>query len=305
MSQDLRTTLGRVGVWSMQLRGAGRPVVRDAAAELDQLGWHTMWLPGLDGAGVLDDADHLLAAAPAGRMVTGVLAIWGQSAHDLSRRVAALDAVHGPRTVVGLGVGSPESAAAHGQEYGNPLTSMRRYLDALDGDATADGPSVPRERRLLGALGPKMVELAAERTAGWHPFLVTPDYVAAERARVGAGPLVAPHQAVVLEADPVKARAAARAGIGMVLGFPTYRRNLQRIGFSEDDLVPGGSDRLIDALVAWGTLDDLARRVRDHLDAGADHVAVHVLTDPDKPPRDGLPRQEWRELASLLPALTH
>jgi alkanesulfonate monooxygenase SsuD/methylene tetrahydromethanopterin reductase-like flavin-dependent oxidoreductase (luciferase family) len=140
MSQDLRTTRGRVGVWSMPLRGAGRPAVRDATAELD-LGWHTMWLPGLDGAGVLDDAGHLLAAAPAGRMVTGVLAIWDQPAHDLSRRVATLDAVYGPRTVVGLGVGSPASAAAQGQECGNPLTSMHRYLDALDGDATA-GPSV-------------------------------------------------------------------------------------------------------------------------------------------------------------------
>ena len=116
---------------------------------------------------------------------------------------------------------------------------MRRYLDALDGDATAGGPAVPRERRLLGALGPQMVQLAAQRTAGWHPFLVTLDYVASERARVGAGPFIAPHQAVVLETDPVKARATARAGIGMALGFPTYRDNLRRLGFGEDDLAEG------------------------------------------------------------------
>lgn len=281
--------LGRVGLWSTELRGAHRPEVRDAATELGELGWTTLWLPGLDGAGTLDDAGHLLGAAPHSRVVTGVLNIWGQTPAELARRIAELDATHGARTVAGLGIGSPAGAAAHGRAYGSPVTTMTGYLDGLS-------EAVPPERLLLGALGPRMVDLAVARTAGWHPFLVTPGYVAAERARVGAGALIAPHQAVVLETDPDRARAAARAGIGMFLGFPTYQANLRRLGFGDDDLIPGGSDRLIDALVAHGTADALDRRIQEHLDAGADHVAVHVLTDPASP---GLPRSQWRELAAL------
>ncbi|WP_306215334.1 TIGR03620 family F420-dependent LLM class oxidoreductase [Actinoplanes sp. RD1] len=282
--------LGRVGVWSMELRGAARPAVREAAAELGELGWRTVWLPGLDGAGVLDDVGELLAASPEGNVVTGVLNIWGQTPGELSKRVAELDQAHGPRTVVGLGIGSPAGARAHGLDYGSPLATMSHYLDGVDASV------LPPERLLLGALGPRMVDLAAGRTAGWHPFLVTPGYVAQQRERVGAGPLLAPHQAVVLDTDPRRARAAARAGIGMFLGFPTYQQNLRRIGFTDDDLVPGGSDRLIDAVVAHGSAEDIARRVREHHDAGADHVALHVLTAPGS---SGLPLAEWRELAAL------
>lgn len=141
-----------------------------------------------------------------------------------------------------------------------------------------------------------MADLAVARTAGWHPFLVTPDYVAAQRARVGTAPFLAPHQAVVLESDPAAARETARAGIGVFIGFPAYRANLRRLGFTDDDLVPGGSDRLIDALVAHGGTDEIARRVREHLDAGADHVALHVI---DAPGATGLPLTQWSELAFL------
>ena len=274
----MRGELGRAGVWSMELRNAGRPEVRDAVAELDELGWGSIWLPGLDGAGVLDDVGHVLDATRTATVVTGVLNIWGRSPADLAA---------GPRTVLGLGIGSPAGAAAHGQRYGNPVESMSRYLDGL---------GVPVERRLLGALGPRMVDLAVARTSGWHPFLVTPDYVAEERARVGDAPVIAPHQTVVLETDPVVAREAARNAVGIFLGFPTYRANLRRLGFTDADLGPGGSDRLIDALVAHGTADDIARRVHDHLDAGADHVAVHVVTPAGSP---ALPLAQWRELAFL------
>ncbi|MCP3785014.1 LLM class flavin-dependent oxidoreductase [Micromonospora sp. A3M-1-15] len=154
----------------------------------------------------------------------------------------------------------------------------------------------------MGALGPKMVDLATARTSGWHPFVVTPEYSARLRERVSHRPLVAPHLAVVLDRDPDRARAAARAGIGMFIGFPAYRSNLARLGFDEEDLVPGGSDRLIDALVAWGDLDDVADRVQAHLDAGADHLTLPVL----RPDTDsaGLPLRQWRELAALLPRFT-
>lgn len=248
-----------VGLWSMRFRG------HPALPDLEAAGWDTFWIPGLDGTGALDDVEHLLEAAPHSTVVTGVLNIWGQSPRELSNRVAELDA---SRLLVGLGVGNAAGAAAHGQDYGNPITSLSRYLDQLD---------IPADRLLLGALGPKMIDLAIARTAGWHPFLVTPTYVARERARVGKGPLIAPHQAVVLETDPDKARAIARAEIGMFIGFPAYRNNLRRLGFTDQDLGPGGSDRLIDALVAHGGVAEIRDRVRAHVEAGADHVALHVL----------------------------
>ncbi|MFC4022071.1 TIGR03620 family F420-dependent LLM class oxidoreductase [Micromonospora sp. GCM10011542] len=295
----IRNALGPVGIWSMELRGASRPQVREAAAELDELGYRALWIPGLDGKGALDDLGHLLASAPRATVALGVLSIWGHDPAALGDRMIAFDTSYGPRALLGLGISNAHSAANAGQDYGSPTVSMGRFLDGLD---TAPHP-VAVDRRMLGALGPKMVDLAVARTSGWHPFLVTPEYTAGQRARVGSAPVVAPHLAVVLDRDPARARAAARDGIGMFIGFPAYRANLTRLGFGEQDLVPGGSDRLIDALVAWGDLDDVARRVQAHLDAGADHVTLHVLRSQ---PDDGgdLPLPQWRELASLLPALT-
>jgi probable F420-dependent oxidoreductase len=298
----LREALGTVGIWSMELRGASRPEAREAAAELDELGYPALWFPGLDGTGVLDDVDGLLTAAPRATVALGVMGIWGQDPATVGARLAALDATHGPRALIGLGISNPHSAATAGQDYGSPTGSMADYLDQLDG---APSP-VPASRRFLGALGPKMADLAVARTAGWHPFMVTPEYNAIHRARVGAEPLIAPHQAVVLDRDPARARAAARAALAMFIGFPAYRANLARLGFTEEDLVPGGSDRLIDAVTAWGHVDDVARPIQEHLDAGADHVTLHVLnSDPDDGSGNGpgVPRRQWRELAALLPDL--
>jgi probable F420-dependent oxidoreductase len=291
--EDLRAIPGRIGLWSAELRSAPRDEVRDAASELDGLGFRALWIPGGDGAAVFDDLEHLLQAAPHSTVALGVLGIWGHDPAEVGERLQTLDSAHGPRTILGFGVSSPASATAAGLDYGDPIMSVAAYLDRLD---VADYP-VSAARRLLGALGPKMVELGARRTAGLHPFLVTPDYVADARARIGAGPVIAPHQAVVIDTDPARARAAAREGIGMVIGFPAYQNNLRRLGFTDDDLVPGGNDRLIDALVAWGTVENVQRRVQSHLDAGADHVAVHVLGGDS-----GLPLWEWRQLAELLPS---
>jgi probable F420-dependent oxidoreductase len=296
--RELATTLGPVGVWSMELRDAAEPAVQAAAAELDELGLRALWVPGLDGDGVFDDAARLLAAAPHSSVVLGVLGIWGQPADGVASRVAQLDGTYGPRTVVGLGVSDPRSAKIHGQHYGDPIESMGAYLDRLDAPTTpASATPLPASRRLLGAMGPRMAGLAAGRTAGIHPFLVTPEYSGVQRAALGPEPLIAPHQAVVLDTDPGRARTAARDGVGMFIGFPAYRNNLRRLGYGDSDLVPGGSDRLIDALVAWGGIEDIQKRLTEHLDAGADHVAVHVLGG------DGLPLAPWRELATLLPSL--
>ena len=295
---DARTLLGRLGVWSGELRDAGRPQAREAAAALGAQGLHTLWIPGLDGRGAFDDVRHLLAAAPRATVALGVLGIWGQDPADVAERVHALDGDFGPRTVIGFGVSNQHAAASAGQVYGDPIAAMSGYLDALDGAAYP----VPAARRLLGALGPKMAGLAASRTAGLHPFLVTPEYTAATRARLGPAPLIAPHQAAVFDTDPSRARAIARDRIGAFIGFPAYRTNLRHLGFAEADLAPGGSDRLIDAVVAHGTADNIRARIQAHLDAGADHVAVHVLTGEGS--AGALPTGQWRELAGLRPALT-
>jgi probable F420-dependent oxidoreductase len=169
---------------------------------------------------------------------------------------------------------------------------MREYFDQLD----AASPRVPQGERALAALGPKMLELARERTAGAHPYLVSPEHTAAAREVLGDGPLLAPEQKVVLETDPDTARAVARQHLAVYLRLPNYTNNLLRTGFSEDDLAGGGSDRLVDGIVVWGDLDAVAGRVRAHHDAGADHVCLQVLL-ADAPV---FPRPEWRRLAGAL-----
>jgi probable F420-dependent oxidoreductase len=281
--------LGPVGVWSMELRNAARPGVADAVADLADRGLTALWIPGLDGNGIFEDVGSLLSSAPDTHVVLGVLGIWRQKAAAVSARLRELDARYGERTVVGLGVSDRNAAEAAGRSFDNPVTAVRDYLDEVH---------VPAKRLLLGALGPRMATLGADRTAGIHPFLVSPDYTAQMRARLGTDAIIAPHQAVVFNADAEQARTIARDQLGMFIGLDAYRNNLRRLGYTDADLVPGGSDRLIDALVAWGDDDAVRRRLREHLDAGADHVAVHVLA-----PSNGLPVPLWRRLADLTTEL--
>jgi probable F420-dependent oxidoreductase len=182
-----------------------------------------------------------------------------------------------------------------GHEYGKPLASMRRYLDAMDqAPFLALGPASP-PKRVVAALAPKMLALAAERTWGSHTYFVPPEHTAHARALLGPDALLAPEQAAVLETDPTTARAIARAHMAMYLTLPNYVNNLERLGFGPDDVANGGSDRLVDAIVVWGTADAIATRVRAHHNAGADHVCLQMLdADPT-----ALPLRQWRELASL------
>jgi probable F420-dependent oxidoreductase len=288
-----RAPIGRLGLWSMELRGSEKGEINDTAAALDDQGWPAFWIAGANGPGLWTDAEGLLSSAPHASVAFGVMSIWSADARNAAEQHRRLTATYGRRLITGLGVSSPETAAAAGQVFGTPLTAMTRYLDELD----AASPTLASGDRILGALGPRMIALAGERTAGIHPFLVTPESNATNRMILGPHALIAPHQAVVLETDPAKARAIARRGIGMFIGFPSYQANLRRLGFGDDDLIPGGSDRLIDATVAWGSLDDIDRRVHEHWDAGADHVALQVLSASR-----GLPRAEWQELSALLPA---
>jgi probable F420-dependent oxidoreductase len=296
MAQNTRLTgaeLGPVGIWSPELRTGARGAVRDAAAELESLGWGALWIPGLSGADTLEVAENLLDATTRVTVATGVVSIWSHPAELLAATHHRLAEVYDHRLLTGIGSSNAASAQRAGRAFPGALTAMDEYLDELD----ACPDPLPLRERFVAALGPRMTELATRRSRGLHPFLVTPQHTRAARAAVGPSALIAPHQAVVLERDPDLARAAARDGIGMYIGFPSYQANLRRLGFDDADLVPGGSNHLIDEMVAWGDLDVIATRIADHHTAGADHVALHVL--PSRSARDV--RAVWRELAAMLP----
>jgi probable F420-dependent oxidoreductase len=208
---------------------------------------------------------------------------------------ARLRAAHPGRFLLGLGVSHALLIEADGsRRYENPMAVMSAYLDALDG---APEP-VRADERALAALGPKMLELARDRSVGAHPYLVDPTHTARARAVLGPGPLLAPEQKVVLDTDPATARATARATLGRFFDLPNYTRNLRRLGYRDDDLSGGGSDRLVDGLFAWGGAASVCERVREHLDAGADHVCIQVLSGD----RAGYPIEEWGALAAELRA---
>lgn len=292
-AESAHADISRLGIWSLELRGGDPSETGDAAAELDEAGWGALWIAGAGGPGIWRDAARLLVATSRLSVALGVASIWGPDADTAAAEFARLTAQHGHRLLAGFGVSNPHNAAAVGRPFGTSLTAMNAYLDRLD-HAT---PPLLAADRLLGALGPRMVDLASRRAAGIHPFLVTAESNLTNRQLLGPNALIATNLAVVLDTDPDNARRIARAGIGMFVSFPSYQANLRRLGFNDDDLVPGGSDRLIDRVVAWGSLEDIHRRIDQHTAAGADHVALHVLTD-----RPGLPRTQWAELASLTAA---
>ncbi|MFH9826438.1 TIGR03620 family F420-dependent LLM class oxidoreductase [Streptomyces bobili] len=281
--------MGRVGLWSIELRMGDPGEIRETAAELDELGWGALWIPGLGGGDILGDSERLLKATRTTKIAIGVLSIWRHQAGAIAAGHALLQAAHGRRLLLGLGVSDPSAAHEAGHAY-RPLSDMGSYLDELD---RAPEPVLVDER-VMAALGPKMLQLAGQRTVGAHPFMVTPEYSAATRELLGPGPLVAPYQAVVLERDPRKARAAARGFMSTFLSMDHYARSLRRQGFTEEDLAGGGSDRLIDSIVAWGDVEAIEQRLRAHHDAGADHVCLHVVGS-----NSSMPVREWRELAPL------
>ncbi|MBI2710526.1 MAG: LLM class F420-dependent oxidoreductase [Actinobacteria bacterium] len=280
------------GIWSSGLRYGDAAQAADAAAELDELGYTAVWIPDV-GGDVFAALVNLLGATTRMVVATGILNLWMHTPAETASARAELLADHPGRLMLGLGVShAPLIDSQEPGRYRKPLTRMREYLDELD----AAAPPVPRDERVLAALGPKMLELARERARGAHPYLAPPVNTARARATLGDGPLLCPEQPVVLEADPSEARRVARFHLATYLGLPNYDRNHLRNGFTEDDLRNGGSDRLVDHLVAWGDEEAVRARVQEHRDAGADHVCVQVLTDD----RTGLPRDAWRRLAPAL-----
>jgi len=241
---------------------------------------------------VLGDARRLLDATSRAVVATGIVNVWMHEPADVAMGHAELTAAHPGRFLLGLGVSHAPAVERSSQQYRRPFTKMVEFLDALD----AASPSVPHEEEVLAALGPRMLELAARRTAGAHPYFVPPEHTAVAREALGTGPLLAAEQMVVLDDDPTSARAVAREHASRYLVLPNYTNNLRNLGFDDDDFAARGSDRLVDAIVAWGDADAIVERVRAHHDAGADHVCVQVLVaDPAS-----FPREEWRTLAPAL-----
>jgi len=280
------------GVWSSGLRYGDATAGIAAAAELESLGYAALWLPDI-GGDLFEVVERLLAATSTIVVATGILNLWMHDAAETAARHHDFVQRHGDRVLFGIGIShAPLIDATEAGRYRRPVAVTRQYLDDID----ASPHPVPATDRVLAALGPRMLELAGTRTAGTHPYLVTPEHTAAARAALGPDALVAPEQGVVLETDPTEARRLARLHLSTYLGLPNYSNNWLRLGFTPDDLEHGGSDRLVDALVVWGDEAAIAARVDAHRAAGADHVCVQVLDDD----RVGLPLDAWRRLAPVL-----
>ncbi|MFG2893072.1 LLM class F420-dependent oxidoreductase [Streptomyces sp. NPDC048248] len=295
----LAARLGRVGVWHAGLGRVTAEVAREAAAEIEGLGYGALWFgEGRATKEALTHAGLLLAATRRMVVATGIANIWGRDATAMNAAANTLAEAYPGRFVLGLGASHAPQVDQRGHVYAKPLAAMRSYLEGMDAteyDAPLpDGPPP----RVLAALGPKMLELSGKRAAGAHTYFVTPEHTAQAREVLGSGPLLAPEQAVLLETDPAAARALAREHhTRFYLTLPNYVNSLRRLGFGDEDFAGGGSDRLVDAVVAWGDVEAIQRRVRQHHAAGADHVAIQPLS----PPGD-LGLSQLRELAPVLTA---
>jgi probable F420-dependent oxidoreductase len=293
--------LGKVGIWTGQLDFSSAAVVREAAREVEALGYGALWTGEAVGREVMTAAQLLLAATDSLVIATGIANIWARDAHATAAAQLALGEAYPDRFVLGIGASHKLLMDARGGDYQKPLAFMGSYLDRMDSGYDVYRAVQPANRppRLLAALGPKMIELSRDRADGAHTYFVPPEHTAKAREILGPDKLLVPEQVCVLSEDPTVAREIARRHTTSYLRLPNYTANLQRFGFTEADFGDGGNDRLVDTICAWGSIETVAARVAAHLDAGADHVAVQVLVDD----RTGLPRREWAELAPALLAL--
>ncbi|HEX7084265.1 MAG TPA: TIGR03620 family F420-dependent LLM class oxidoreductase [Gaiellaceae bacterium] len=278
-------TLGRIGIWSFLLARGPIDVARELARHAERLGLGALWYPETPvRRESLTAGAALLAATERIGVASGIASIWARDGVAAENGARALNEAWDARFTLGLGVSHAPSVASRGGDYRRPLSAMRAYLDAMDG---VEGERAPR---LLAALAPGMLELARDRADGAHTYFVPPEHTAVAREALGAERTLAVEQAVVLEADPERAREIARRHTVRYLSLPNYRNNLLRLGIEAADLDGGGSDALVDRIVAWGGEEAVAGRVRAHLAAGADHVCVQVLTADDRSPLAELER---------------
>jgi probable F420-dependent oxidoreductase len=291
--------VGSVGLWTFQLDLRRAQEAREIAAQLDDEGWGTLWIPEAIGREAISHAGLLLDATNRLVVATGVANVWSRAATAAAAAQRLLADDSGGRFLLGLGVShEPMVEGMLHQSYEKPLAKMASYLDEID-DAFSTAPPPPEDPpRVLAALGPRMLRLAAKRAWGALTYFVPVDHTPVARDVMGEGPMLMVSQAAVVATDPAVARETARRWMQIYLSLPNYTNNLRRLGWGDEDLSGGGSDRLVDALVAWGDVGAVAARVAEHRDAGADHVCLQVL-DPDA---TAVPMDAWRELAAALVA---
>jgi probable F420-dependent oxidoreductase len=293
----LAQSIGRVGVWSWALQRMRAADAGATARGFEALGYPVTWIPEtLGNKEILSHAGLLLAATSRLIVASGIAGIYSRDPMATANGSRALAEAYPGRFVLGLGVSHAPSVAARGGEYGRPVEAMRAYLDAMA--AAPYGAPMPElpVPIVLAALGPRMLELAAERTDGAHPYFVPVEHTAFARKHLGSEPCLVVEQTAVLTTDPSEGRRIGRAFAKNYLALPNYVNNLRRMGWGEADLAGEGSERLIDAVIAWGDVDAIAGRVRAHLDAGADQVCIQLRADPSSDPAlDG-----YRELAAAL-----
>jgi probable F420-dependent oxidoreductase len=275
--------LGSIGVWrSIDLVDA------ELATGIEHLGYGAIWLGGSPTSD-LRGPQRLLESTATIRIATGVVNIWNSDAAELAASFHRVEALFPGRLLLGIGSGHREATP----ERARPIDAMNEFLDVLDEH------DVPLERRVLSAMGPRMVTVAAERSAGTHPYLTIPSQTAEARATLGASALVAPEQTVALSMDVESARSTGRAFLRTYLGLQNYLSTMRRGGFSEEDIAAGGSDRLVDSIVRHGDAGTIARAAREHLDAGADHVCLQVLPTTENP------LQALQQVADMLDLRQH
>jgi probable F420-dependent oxidoreductase len=274
--------LGKIGIWASH-GGIGEQNVGEAAALVEELGYRTFWL---GGSPQLPAVRPLLEATERLTLATGIVNVWRNDPVKLAAEHAELTGEFPGRVLLGIGIGHPERTS----EYAKPLSTIRQFLDGLD----AAGAPVPRDERAVAALGPRMLDLSAERSLGTLTYFTPVEHTRFARQRIGEGALVAAELACVVDTDTDRARSTARGYAEPYLGLRNYTTNLLRFGFTDEDFANGGSDRLIDAVVSHGSADEIAALARKHLDAGADHVCLQPVGI------SGIPREEWSALASAL-----
>ncbi|WP_422749401.1 LLM class F420-dependent oxidoreductase [Mycobacterium sp. WMMD1722] len=264
-----RPDLGRYGVMGLYTQFA--ELTPEQLRQIEDLGYGALWAGGSPPA-ELDWVEPILGATERLQVATAIVNIWTAQPGPIAESYHRIETAYPGRFLLGIGVGHPE---AH-QEYRKPYDALNEYLDRLD------EYGVPRERRILAALGPQVLKLAARRSAGAHPYLTTPEHTAQARQLIGPEAFLAPEHKAVLTTDPERAREVGRRALAIYLDLANYVNNWKRLGFGDVDVAKPGSERLVDAVVAYGTPQDIAARLQAHLDAGADHVPVQVLTGPDK-----------------------
>lgn len=289
--------LGPIGLWTFALDRQPWARAKDAAAEIEAMGWHAIWVPEATNRNALVNATLLLGATERMVVATGIAPIHNRDAVASANGQRTLDEAFPGRFLFGLGVSHQWLVEdIRGGTYTKPLATMRAYLQAMDAAPFSAHPPTTRGRKVIAALGPKMLALSGELADGAHPYLTTPEHTAQAREILGPDKILAPDQKLVLETDPAEARRIARMNLAGYLAQPNYQNSFLRQGYTREDIADGGSDRLVDSIVAWGSLDEVVARVRAHLDAGASHVAVQLLSGD----MGDLPLAEYRLLAEAL-----